>query len=504
MIAISTQEMKAIDQYAINEIGIPSIVLMENAAEAFVGELLKEPDINDASVVIFCGLGNNGGDGFAIARKLMQKKINVDVVIIGNQNKIKGDARANLNILNHIDLKPYSITTDEELKNLFGNLPENTVFIDAIFGIGCEKDIEGIYFSVIEKINYSGIKTYAVDMPSGINAQNGRIMGIALKAYKTITFCLPKIGLFLYPGASFTGDVVVVDIGIPDMAWINKTYTYEIIDATYKNLLPIRQSFSHKGTFGKVLIVAGSKNMMGAAFLSAKAAYRSGCGIVKILTEAGNESALFSALPEAIVETYHRDHNFNEQQIINAIEWSDAILIGPGMTDDFYTEKILSIVLTHNNKKTVIDADGLNVLSRHFKLLSNNHSNIIVTPHIGEMSRLTGYSKEAILDNSVEFCLAFSQKHEIITVLKSARTVIAAEDQIFINTLGNSGMATAGSGDVLSGIIVSLLAQTGKILKSAVLGVYIHSQAGDHIKEQIGEAALMANDLIEGISTVMR
>lgn len=504
MITVNGKEMKKIDQLAIHEIGIPSIVLMENAAQAFVDELYKEPNLDGHSFVIFCGLGNNGGDGFAIARKLKQKSQDVYVAIIGDHNKIKGDAKINYDILIKLDVFPESITTDMELEKFFNKLPKQSIFIDAIFGIGCEKNIGGIHLRVIDRMNHLDQKVYAVDMPSGVNANNGQIMGIAVKAYKTITFCLPKIGLFLYPGASYTGDVIVVDIGIPDQVWLKQSINCEIIDTQYKELLPSRCDLSHKGTFGKVLIIAGSKYMMGAALLSAKAAYRSGCGIVKILTEAGYESVVFSSLPEAIVETYHRDEAFNEQQIRDAIKWSDAVLIGPGMTDDLYTEKILSIVLTHENKKTIIDADGLNVLSRHFKLLPLNHSNIIVTPHIGEMSRLTGYSKEAILENPVEFCLAFSQKHQVVTVLKSARTVIAQEEQLFINTLGNNGMATAGSGDVLSGIIVSLLAQTGKVLKSAVLGVYIHSQAGDYMKEEIGLASLVAGDIIEGISLVMR
>lgn len=504
MIAVNGQEMKKIDQLAIQNFGIPSIVLMENAAQAFADLILKEPAMDEKLFVILCGPGNNGGDGFAIARKLKQKNAKVMVAVIGDKNKIKGDPRINYDILIKLDVNPVSITTDMELGHFFDSLPKESLFIDAIFGIGCVKDIEGIYLRVINRINQSGHITYSVDIPSGINANNGRIMGIAVNAYKTITFCLPKIGLFLYPGASHTGEVIVVDIGIPEKVWADQPFNCEIIDKDYKQLLPSRRAFSHKGTFGKVLIIAGSKYMMGAALLSAKAAYRTGCGIVKILTEVGYEGVVFSSLPEAIVETYDRGEDFNEEQIRDSIKWSDAILIGPGMTEDIYTEKILSIVLTHENKKTIIDADGLNVLSRHFKLLSFNHSNIIVTPHIGEMSRLTGYSKEAILENPVEFCVAFSQKHQVITVLKSARTVIAEEEHLFINILGNNGMATAGSGDVLAGIIVSLLAQTGKVLKSAVLGVYIHSQAGDFIKQQLGEASLMANDIVEGISFVMR
>lgn len=507
MLAVKGKEMKEIEKDTIDKIGISGIVLMENAAREFSNEILKDEEIYNNLIIIFCGTGNNGGDGFAIARMLKQKNIEIQVVLLGSLDKIKNEARINYNILLNMDINIINIQSEIEFNKYIQSIPKNTIFVDAIFGIGCERAIEGFFAQIINSINKQNKKVYAVDIPSGINSDNGSIMGTAIKAYKTITFALPKVGLFIYPGAAFTGDIIVVDVGIPEKAWINKPFDYEIIDSSFKELLPKRQVISHKGSYGKVLIIAGSKNMMGAAILAAKASYKSGCGIVKLLTEKGCESSLFSSIPEAIVETYDRnEENFEMQveSINNTIAWADAILIGPGMTNDSYTLKLVEAAIKKNNGKLVIDADGLNVLSEKLNLLNENIKDIIITPHIGEMSRLTGYKSEDIILNTIEFSKAFSERYNVITVLKSSRTVIAGRGHIFINSLGNNGMATAGSGDVLSGIIVSLLAQTDKALKAAVLGTYIHSRSGDLMKDLLGEYSLTASDIINGISSVMR
>ncbi|PKM93662.1 MAG: bifunctional ADP-dependent NAD(P)H-hydrate dehydratase/NAD(P)H-hydrate epimerase [Firmicutes bacterium HGW-Firmicutes-1] len=506
MVAVTGQEMKEIDRFTIEEIGICSIVLMENAANAFMNELMKEPNIKNSYVVVFCGLGNNGGDGFAIARLLKLKNIDVQVVILGSPDEIKGDAKVNYNVLLQLDIPIRLILSELDLKHLIESVPKHAVFVDAIFGFGCNKNIDGLYALTILAINGLENKTFSVDLPSGVNANNGKIMGVAIEAYKTITFCLPKVGLLLYPGAAYTGDVVVVDIGVPEKAWMDKPYQHEIIESSFSQLLPKRRVISHKGTYGKALIIAGSKSMMGAAILCARSAYQVGCGIVKIIAEKGHEDALFASIPEAIVEGYHRNENFNEdlERMNEAIKWADAILIGPGMTEDEYTKKLLEMVLKNEDKKIIIDADGLNVLSKNMDLLNQWNHNIIITPHIGEMARLTAHNTNEIIGNTVEFSLAFSRENKIITVLKSERTIIAHEDGVFINSLGNNGMATAGSGDVLAGIIVGLLAQDEKALKAATLGVYIHSKAGDIAKEQYGEHSLMASNIIDAISTVMR
>lgn len=507
MIVVKGFEMKKIDQDAIEKFGIPSIVLMENAARAFMEELLKDEEVVSSFITIFCGLGNNGGDGFAVARLLHQKNIKVHVVFLGDFHRIKGDALINFNILPHLDVPITYLTTEEAISTFFKSLNKTTIILDALLGTGCTKNVEGLFAKTIHEINLLKTKVYSVDIPSGVHPDHGGIMGIAIKATKTITFCLPKLGLFLYPGAFMTGDVVVVDIGIPEKVWKEEAFTYEVMDDTYRNLLPKRTVLSHKGTYGKALIIAGSKHMMGAAILAATAAYKAGCGLVKIMTEEGSEGAIFTALPEAIVETYQREEDrFDEtlSKVANAVQWSDAVLVGPGMTDDTFTLKILEKVLLDEDAKIILDADALNALSRNLSLLENRREKIIITPHIGEMSRLTGYLSEDILGSTLEFAQAFSQKYGVITVLKSARTIIADGEQIFINIFGNSGMATAGSGDVLAGIIAGLLAQSRKSLQSATLGVFVHSKAGDCAKDSLGEYSLMARDITDSISVVMR
>lgn len=507
MLAAKAKEMKEIEEYTINTIGITGLVLMENAAREFTNILIKEQEKENNPIIIFCGTGNNGGDGFAIGRMLKQKDMDFKVVLIGDPSKLKNEALVNYNILLNMEINIIHIQSDLEFNKYIHSIPKNAIFVDAIFGIGCDRIIEGFYAKIISKINDLNKKVYAVDIPSGINSDNGSIMGIAINAFKTITFTLPKLGLYIYPGASFSGDVIVVDIGIPKKALINKPLYHKIIEKNFKELLPKRKANSHKGSFGKVLIISGSKNMMGAAILAAKAAYKSGCGIVKVLTEEGNESSIYSSIPEAIVETFKRkEKEFKEDinKIIDSIDWADAILIGPGMTDDTYTLKLLELVLKKKKGNIVIDADGLNVLSKNLFLLDNPNENIIITPHIGEMARLTGQDSNEIIVNTIEASKTFSKKYNIITVLKSARTVITCNEQVFINSLGNNGMATAGSGDVLSGIIVSMLAQTNNSLEAAVLGTFIHSSSGDNIKDLVGEYSLTANDIINGISSVMR
>lgn len=505
MIAVRSHEMKNIDKYAIEQLGIPGIVLMENAAKSFVEAIIKDERIFHDSITIVCGTGNNGGDGFAIARMLKQRNITVNVVVIGKIDHIKGDAAINYDLLKQLDIKVVNLTNESEKEQL--NILDTSIIIDAIFGTGCLRPLEGIYEKVVRHINHNNAKVYSVDVPTGVNSDNGKIMNVAINAHKTITFCLPKVGLFLYPGALLTGEVLVTDIGIPEKVILNNQYDYEIIDEGYKSLIPKRKIVSHKGTYGKVLIIAGSKNMMGAAMLAAYAAYRTGCGLVKVLTEKGNEHVLYNYIPEAIIETYVREEDAFLQcldAVNEAVEWADAILIGPGMGNDMYTSRLIELILKWEDKNIVIDADGLNALEHQLHLLEKRERKLIVTPHIGEMARLTGSLPKEILDNTTGVANTFSKKYNIITVLKSSRTIISNSNKIFVNIFGNAGMATAGSGDVLGGIIVSLLAQGNSLTLSSVLGVYIHSKAGDIAKESLGEHSLMARDIIEALPCVMK
>lgn len=505
MYVVSSRQMKTLDNNTINNIGVSGIILMENAAKAVVTEILKDEEIDNKKVLILCGTGNNGGDGLAVGRILKHLKIDCDIVVIGESSSFKGDARVNYNILKNLNESINEITDDEKI-NI--NIENYNIIVDAIFGISCNREVKGVYYDIINLINISNKYIYSVDIPSGINADNGQVMGIAVKANKTITFCLPKIGTILYPGALYTGDIIVADIGIPEIVISENKYMLETLDSDMMNYLPVRKSHSHKGTFGKLLIIAGSKDMAGAAIMAALSAYKTGCGLVKVITEDNNTSPIISKVPECIVQTYKKDIKTFDNELIKireAINEYDVIAVGPGMGYDKYTKEIVELCLSFHNKKMVIDADGLNSIINDLDKLANCNSDIIITPHIGEMSRLTGYENKLILENTVEFSQAFSKRHNVITVLKSARTVISTMDgKTYINIIGNSGMATGGSGDVLTGIISSLLAQSSDYILASTLGVYIHSKAGDLACYNKGEYSLLATDIIEEISNVIR
>jgi NAD(P)H-hydrate epimerase len=500
MVAVTSQEMRDIDARAINDYKIPGIVLMENAASAAV-KVIKEEVLKNQKILILCGIGNNGGDGFAIARMLIHAHYQVTIGIVGEVSSIKGDAKINYEIMKSLEIHHIQIHSEESYVAFRNLLNQSDIIIDAMLGTGCSRELEGDMKQVVLEINQGTQTVFAIDVPTGINADNGRIMGTCIKASKTITFCLPKVGLLLLPGVAYTGETVVVDIGIPERIYQDKPYKFHLLDDALNDLLPKRKMVSHKGTYGKILVVAGSKQMMGALLLSSLAAYKTGAGLVSVLTEAGNEQALFSYVPEAIIHTYTKDETTfnNEKEMIHqAIEGADAILIGPGLSSDKYAKRLLEMVVKAD-KPLVIDADGLNLLAMDLDCLSFRQAQTIITPHIGEMARLTGLKGNIILENTAQCAETLSKKLNVITILKSAKTVIATNERTYINPFGNPGMATAGSGDVLAGIIISLVGQGLDLELAAVLGVYLHSKAGDMAKGKYGEKGLMARDIVDGI-----
>lgn len=509
MKVVSSSEMREIDRYTIQELGIPGIVLMENAAMSVVSETIST--IRESrKVVICCGIGNNGGDGFAIGRILSCNHINVSLAVIGDSNKIKGDAKINYDVAKKLNIDIHEYNSQEDMNDFVALVNSCDVIYDAVFGTGLCREITGRYFEAIDAINHTNAYKIAVDIPSGINADDGHVLGIAVDADKTVTFCLPKLGLLLYPGASHVGELVVGDIGIPYVSVERiKSNTSIMDDNLAKHFMPNRVKMSHKGTYGKVLIIAGTKKMTGAAVLTSSAAYRTGAGLVKTFIEESVSSIITSSLPEAIIETYNRDDDKlsfeDKSKLLEMLLWADTVAIGPGLGNDSITKEILQVVINNFNKNIVIDADGINALSKDLHVLKNKKGNIIVTPHLGEMSRLTNMDIAKISDNTIEVARDFSRQHKVICVLKSARTVISSPDgMINVNIYGNPGMATAGSGDVLTGIIVSLLGQGLDVFDAAILGTYIHSKAGDRAKESIGEHGLLANDIIDSIPYVIK
>ena len=488
---LSGREMKNWEKQAMENYKIPSLLLMERAAMAVTEELLSgKYDLH--KVLIACGTGNNGGDGLAVARMLKMKGHQVDVCIAGALDRLTVDAKQQLEMYQAISGK---FVTDPAYE-------EYTVIVDALFGIGCNREITGIAAEVIEAMNAVKAPILAIDVPSGISVDTGKVCGVAVNAAATVTFFTEKLGMMLYPGRDYCGDILVADMGIPvEHVEECKTITY-----TDKDLekLPKRRENSHKGTYGKMLVIAGSPTISGAAYFAAAAAYQMGSGLVKIYTPQENLFAMQTLLPEALIEIYDRSRPALKQ-LKQCMDWADAIVIGPGLGTDRNADKILKYVISKSEVPVVIDADGINLLAESKICLLDHTSPIVLTPHIQEMARLSGVEKTEILKNPMSLAKEFTEEYPVTLVLKDARTVVAKENELlYVNTSGNSGMATGGSGDVLAGIIGSLIGQGMEVYEAAKLGVYLHGRAGDAARAAKSAYSMTARDLLDGITEVTK
>lgn len=503
---VDAAKMKAIDEYTSNMLGIPSLVLMEKAAMAIV-ELIRSKITRNDRILAVCGTGNNGGDGIATVRMLKELGYNADVLIIGDEKRATDQTKQQLFIARNLDVKVYNNV----------KVSEYTVIIDAIFGIGLSKPVVGVFEQIIESINASDNKVFSVDIPSGIHADNGKVMNIAVKADYTITFGVNKIGLVLYPGCEYAGEILVSDIGFPKKAidYVKPSvFYYEKEDLTR---LPLRKNYSNKGTFGKVLIIAGSRNMSGACYLSAKAACRTGAGLVKVLTVEDNRSIIQSLLPEAILSTYDPSNLKNKlevDRIIQELKWATSIVIGPGIGISASSDHLLDIVLNHTNVPIVIDADALTMLAGKSQYISKDNEkecycdidlpeNVVVTPHLKEMSRLLDCEVSHVKENLLPVTVNAVKGKRYVLALKDARTIVSDGVRSYINLSGNNGMATAGAGDVLTGIIAAMLAQGMDRFDATALSVYMHGLAGDKAIESKSVYSLIASDIIEALPLVL-
>lgn len=500
---MNNSEMKEIDRHTIEEIGIPSMVLMERAALSVVEELEKNLKSTD-TILCVCGTGNNGGDGIGIARILHQRGYQVAIRILGDKSNCSKETKQQYQIAKKIGVK------FEDKKETW----EYTIIVDAIFGIGLTREISGIYKDCIEQINNEKHWVCAVDIPSGICGNTGKVQHTAIKADITVTFGYWKLGLLLYPGAEYAGKVIVTDVGFDTRntkTELNR-FLYDTEDII--RLLPKRKIYSNKGSYGKVLVIAGSKNMSGACFLSAKAAYRTGAGLVRIVTPEENRIIMQTSLPEAVLDTYKAE-TFEEdcKRIEKYIIESDSIVIGPGMGKGREAEKLLQLVLKNSKVPTVVDADALYLLVKLGKIPPYQKEkpcqwdlpkHFILTPHRKELAMLLGnqITVEKICEDFLSILNSCSSTPSIL-VLKDSRTVVLNEEQCYVNTSGNNGMATAGSGDVLTGIIAGLAGQGLSPFYAATLGVYLHGLAGDRISIKKGKYSLLAEDIIEGIIDIL-
>ena len=534
---LTAAEMKTCDSYTIEKIGVPSAVLMERAALAAADEVLSLLGASDGAVLILCGSGNNGGDGFACARILHMKGVPVTVLFAGREENMTAETRRQSGICGRLGIravKPEEIPEDGSEGERFWNSFE--LIVDALLGIGLSREVGGCIRDLIQKANAACARIVSIDIPSGVDADTGRVLGAGIYAAVTVTMQCIKPGLLLYPGAENTGRLAVADLGIPEPASGNP----DIIDAVsgvsgidesasgiagtsrsrvasdvrsmrlmeredLKLVLPVRSASGNKGTFGKLLIIAGSENMAGAAFLCASAALRSGAGMVKVLTPSVNREILQRSLPEAMLATWDSLGKM-ETELHRALDWCDAVVCGPGIGRSEEASRLVHELLAVCEKPVVLDADGLNVLEGDLSVLTNTPSGrVTLTPHIGEMARLTGKSAADIKNDLVTSAREISMLTGATCVLKDARTVTALPDGgIFFNNTGNSGMATAGSGDVLAGILGSLIVQGTDPGYAAAAAVVLHGAAGDEAAAEQGRRFMTAGDIVTGIRAVLR
>lgn len=468
--------IRNIDNYCINDLNIPSIVLMENAAL----KVIKNIDFaNFKSFTIVCGSGNNGGDGLAVARHIFSMNMKIDIFIVGNHSMSK-DCKANYNILKNMGVNIKHINKSEDIIKLRKALSENSMTIDAIFGIGLSRKIEGIYDEIIKIINEKSPYTLSIDIPSGMKCDSFGILGNSIEADKTISFEVYKKGFLYYESEKYTGSVIIEKIGVPDFVvnkFHNKEYLMEIDDI--QNIIKKRGKYSHKGDFGRITIIAGSERFTGAAYISTMSAVRTGAGLVTLCTKKSIVDILKNKLVEAMSMTY--EDNTYEDVITN----SDSIAIGPGMGNDEFTFKKVKNILSKEGCPVVLDADALNVLKDNLELLKNSNRKIVITPHIGEMSRLTGIKIKKLVENRIDIAVKFAREYNVIVLLKGYNTIITDGSEVYINSTGNSKMASGGMGDALTGIIASFIGQGYEVLKATILGAYIHGYCGDILSKDM-------------------
>lgn len=490
---VNAAQMKAADQYTIQKLEVPSLELMEHAAQACV-QVLEDEKVDLSHVCVVCGSGNNGGDGFAIARILQNNRYSVETFCVGNPEHYTEETQEQMHRLQECGGKiTYGMPQEDSY----------SVIIDAVFGVGLSRKVEGRYRQVIEQMNRMRGTKFAVDIPSGLSATTGCILGCAFKADYTVTFQLKKIGLELSQGRTMAGRVIVPDIGIStDSICEDQEIVRTAGKDIYRKMLPDRPEDSNKGMYGRLLVIAGSKGMAGAAYLNAHAAYMTGAGLVRIYTSSDNREILQTLLPEAIITTYEE---YNKEELLSLLTWADSVCIGSGLGMSRLSEKILKTVIEYVKVPCLIDADGLNLLAENKNYLNQMaERRFVITPHMKEMSRLTGTPVEELKADRIQILKDFISRYRITCVLKDSRTLIASEEKgIRMNLTGNSAMAKAGSGDVLAGVISGWMVQGKEAEDAAELGTYIHGLSGDLAKFEKGVYSVMARDLIEYISKAL-
>ena len=497
-------EMRAMDRAAMERFGIPEEILMENAGEAVCSVIKNEIGITDKKFIIFCGPGNNGGDGFVVARKLFSNGAHVRVVILGDKSRYRGAAALNLDIIDRLSIPVLEIDSAEAIKTI---LYHSDVVIDAIFGTGLARPVEGMYRDVIQLINGSRKPVVSADIPSGIAGDTGRVMGECIQADFTVTFGLPKLGNIFFPGYDFCGKQYVTHISFPPALTHDENLKVALSPPVP---IPRRDSSAHKGSTGQALFIAGAATYYGAPYFSALSFLKAGGGysrlaapasIIPFIAGRGSE-IVFHPQKETSEQTIAFE---NRDNLLLIAREMDMVVLGPGLSLNGETQKLIREIAANLEKPLLIDGDGITAISEFPELLKKRKGETVLTPHLGEMSRLTGLDKNYIDENRIQVLQDTCARLNAAIVLKGAHSLIGFPDKrIFINLSGNSGMATAGSGDVLAGVIPAMFGLGLNLHDAVVKGVFIHGLAGDLAAADLGEDGITADDILNCVPLAMK
>ena len=512
MRVLTTEQMREADRRTIEDIGLPSIVLMENAGRQTVAAMEAAFEtLGTSRVAVLCGRGNNGGDGFVVARTLVQRGIEAVVFLLGSVADVKGDARTNLEVLGRIGVTVIEITSAQEWELHFTEVSDCDVIVDALLGTGFRGRLTGLYETVVADVNELPIPVVAIDLPTGLSADSADVGGEAIEATMTVTLAAPKVPLVFPPADTHAGDLVIADIGIPPpvLDELEGQHLELLTRDRMRGILPARAAESHKGDFGRVLIVAGSMGKTGAAHLAALGALRSGAGLVTVATPrsclpiVASMGAEYMTVP--LDETPAGTVDYAALERVLEMQ-TDVIAVGPGLGQDPGTAAFVHALLERTGVPLVIDADGLNAFAGEPERLAGRDGvEVVITPHPGEMARLMHLTTEALQQGRLAHAREFAAAHRLHVVLKGHRTIVAGPDgRSFVNLTGNPGMATGGTGDLLTGMIAAWVAQLLDAEAACKLSVYLHGAAGDLAESDEGQIALMATDLAARLGDAMQ
>jgi len=509
----TAEQMQELDRKTIETYRIPGIVLMENAGRGAAEAISNAfPDILKKKVAIVAGKGNNGGDGFVIGRYFLNRGISVKAFLLADPKALRGDAETAFQIFLRMKGEVFAVPSSKDYQKVKKDLERFDLLIDSIFGTGLDAEVRGYYREVIDHLNTLQKPIVAVDIPSGLDADTGKPLGTAIRASLTVTFGLPKVGHLISPGIDYVGEVKIIDISTPRrLVEEEKIQTYLLESDDIRRRLSVpRRPDTHKGDYGHLLVIAGSVGKTGAAAMACEAALRVGAGLVTLAIpkslNAIMEVKLTEVMTEPLPETPKQTLSLRAfNSILRLCENKKAVIIGPGIGTFKETQSLILKLIKTLNLPIVLDADGLTALATQPKILPATNRSLIVTPHPGEMARLIGSTAKEVQEDRIGISRSFSQSRHVHLVLKGHRTLIATpKGEIFINPTGNPGMASGGTGDVLTGMIGGLICQGFDILSSLQTSVYLHGLAGDEVALEKGEKSLVATDLIQKIPALIQ